>query len=387
MHCISISHKTAPTIIRQIFSFTLEEKEEFEIILKINNIKGCVVVSTCNRCEIYFSGEKSTIEVVEKEMAKYKKICHQEIKKYFHIYSNEGAIKHLFKVTSGLDSMVLGEDEILRQVKEAYQLSLKNNCTSNEINIAFQGAINNAKRIKTETNLSNTSISIGTLTSNRIMNFLNSLNSYGGYTILIVGITGKIGSIVANNLGNKSNVTIIGTSRNHNVENELFVKKNCLNMINYKDRYQYVKKADVIVSATQSPHYTFTYHEVIKELDMISNSKLFVDLAVPYDIDKDITNIKGIQLIDIDYFEKASEENNILKQKESEKAEIILQSCIDDTIKNIYFQKFYKNMDKIINKVDKKGFSHILFQLKESLNWEQFEAVLDSLQDMIEEED
>lgn len=279
--------------------------------------------------------------------------------------------------------MVLGEDEILRQVKDAYLHSLKNKSTSNEINIAFQGAISNAKRIKTETKLSNTSVSIGTLTANRIMNFLNS---YGGATILIVGINGKIGGIVAKNLASKCNLNIIGTSRNHNIKNELITGNHSINMIEYKDRYQYVKRADVIVSATQSPHYTFTYLDLLKELDKESKPKLFVDLAVPYDIDKDITTIEGIELIDIDYFETASKENNTLKLKEVGKAEEILECCIDDTMKNIYIQNAYKSLDKIVKKIDEKGFSYLLFQLKESLNREQFKSLLDSLQNLTKEE-
>lgn len=384
MHCISISHKTAPTNIRQLFAFTTEEKIEFEKhMTKQKEILGCVVVSTCNRSEIYISGDKSLISYVEHEVAKWKSIDLKVLKKYFHIYSNEGAMKHLFQVASGLDSMVLGEDEILRQVKASYQLSLENKCTSNELNIAFQGAMKNAKLIKTDTKLSSTPISIGTLTVNKILEFIKNKEET---TVLIVGITGKIGSIIAKNLFDKDCYHLIGTSRSHNCDYENLNNKNKIQMVEYKNRYHYIKKADVIVSATTSPHYTFTYHEVRKELEPENYHKLWVDLAVPYDIDKDIQTIEGMELIDIDYFHNASKENNQKKQYELGKAQEIMEQCTEEIMKNIYFQDFNKNMERVVNKVEEKGFRNILYQLKDTLTKEQLKALLDSLQNITEEE-
>lgn len=385
MHCISISHKTAPIYIRQLFAFSVEEKNEFEKqVLGNQNIRGCVIISTCNRSEIYFSGDKSLIFIIENEVAKFKNIDPVEIRKYFHIYGNEGAIRHLFQVSCGLDSMVLGEDEILRQVKDLYQLSLNNKHTDNELNVAFQGAISYSKLIKTNTKLSNTPVSIGTLTVNRIMEFLK-VN--GGSNILVVGALGKIGSIVARNLCSKRDLNVIGTSRSHNVNNELYKNSNKIKFVTYKDRYNYLKMADVIVSATTSPHYTFTLKDVAMELGDGSYNKLFIDLSVPCDIDKEISSIEGFEIIDIDYFDKASEDNNIIKHKELDKAELILDSCVDETLKNIYFQKFYVNIDKIVMKIDKKGFPYILYNLKKSLKSEQLKTLLDTLQDMIGEKD
>lgn len=375
MYCISISHKTTPVIIREQFAFSSEEQQEFERhILNQDQISGCVIVSTCNRSEIYVSGEKSAVSIIEKELADYKHIDLANSKKYLNIYSSEGAIKHLFQVTSGLDSMVLGEDEILRQVKDAYQLSLHNECTNHELNIVFQGAISSAKQIKTDTKLSNTPVSVGTLTANRIMEYLNSKEKAN---VLIVGITGKMGSIVAKNLCDKGNVKIIGTSRKHSNNTELCTNSK-IQIVDYNDRYQYLKESDIIVSATTSPHYTFTYQEAMNVLADIHGSKLFIDLAVPGDIDKDILKIRGIDLIDIDDFDKLSKDNTMFKLREIDKAQLILEQYMDETLKDLYFQNFYGKMEEILKSIEENGMQNIIYQMKKSLNSEELKTVLES---------
>lgn len=109
-------------------------------------------------------------------------------------------------------------------------------------------------------------------------------------------------------------------------------------------------------------------------------------MAVPCDIDKDILTIDGIDVIDIDYFEKASKENNRIKLNELDKAQLIIDKCIDETLKNIRFQEFYTSIDKITRKIDEKGFPYVLYQLKDSMNSEQLRILLDSLNNIISEE-
>lgn len=385
MHCISISHKTTLISIRELFAFSADEQIAFEKhIVETNQVSGCIIVSTCNRSEIYFSGAKNSIAIVEKELIKYKKIDHPNIKKHLNYYSNEGAVRHLFQVACGLDSMVIGEDEILRQVKDAYQLSLLNRCTNQELNIVFQGAICNAKRIKTDTKLSQIPVSVGTLTANHAVDFLRSNQ---GSNVLIVGITGKMGSTIAKNLSIKNIINVVGTNRNHLTDKALFANYNNINIIDYNDRYKFIQSADVIISATTSPHYTFTYSEVLDEMREGSTPKLFVDLAVPCDIDKEIMNIEGINLIDIDYFENMSIENNRIKRKEFDKAELILNDSIDETLKDLYFQGFQDTINKITEKIKEKGFESILYNMRKTLNSEQLQSVLISLEEIIKEEE
>ena len=159
MHCISISHKKTPVKIREQFAFTEEQVQAFaKIVRQQQEITGMVLLTTCNRCEIYFSGDKNSLYLMEMLLCQYKGVSHRESMKYFLEFSGESALKHLFMVASGMDSMVIGEDEILRQVKAAYQMAMANQMTGHELNIVFQSAINSAKVIKTDTGISNGSL-------------------------------------------------------------------------------------------------------------------------------------------------------------------------------------------------------------------------------------
>jgi len=376
MYCISISHKTTPVHIRELFAFSKEEQMEFgKQIMMHEEITGNVIVSTCNRSDIYFSGEKNAINIMEKAVCQYKNISLVKNLKYLNVFCDEGAIRHLFRVASGLDSMVLGEDEILRQVKEAYQLALENRFTNQELNIAFQGAVSGSKLVKTDTNISNIPVSIGTLTANCVVDFLKQNNVCN---VLIVGITGQMGNIVAKNLSSKGDLNIIGISRKHNAANDLFVNYDNIEVVAYKDRYRFLEQSDVIVSMTTSPHYTFTYQEVSEALKNNSKNRLFIDLAVPGDIDKEIATMKQCEVLDIDYFQKASKENNLEKLKELDKVELILDSRIDETLKNIYVQKFQPEMQALLNIAERRGFDYLFYHLKDSLNSEQLKAVLEA---------
>ena len=173
MFCISVSFKKTPLDIRQRFAFSWEEQESFlRNLMQREIITGGVMVSTCNRSEIYFTGEENPIGLVEKELSSWKQIETGLIKKYCLYYTDAGAVRHLFKVACGLDSMVLGEDEILHQVKEAYLFANNHGYTNSDLNIIFQGAFNCAKLSKSSTRLSNTPVSIGTLTANTVENYL-----------------------------------------------------------------------------------------------------------------------------------------------------------------------------------------------------------------------
>jgi len=380
MYCISISHKTTPVHIRELFAFSKQEQIEFGQQIMINEeITGCVFVSTCNRSDIYFTGEKKAINIMEKVVCQYKNISLVQNLKYFNVFCDESAIRHLFRVAIGLDSMVIGEDEILRQVKESYQLALENRFTNQELNIAFQGAVSSSKMIKTNTNISNIPVSIGTLTANCVVDFLKQNNCCN---VLIVGITGQMGNIVAKNLSVKGDLNIIGISRKHNAANDLFENYSNIEVVAYKDRYQFLERSDVIVSMTTSPHYTFTYNEVSEALKDNKKNKLFIDLAVPGDIDKEIATSKHCEILDIDYFEKASKNNNLTKLKELDKVELILDSRIDETLKDIYVQKFQPIMDAVNNTAQTKGFNYLFYHLKDSLNSEQLKAVLQALRNI-----
>ncbi len=373
---ISISHKTAPVEIRELLAFGREEKTAFiKTAVRFENIRECVLITTCNRTEVYVTGEESAPEQIMRLLAGRKNLSYDKMMKYFLRYGEEKAVKHLFQVTSGLDSMVIGEDEILGQVKEDYQLALDSGTTDFLLNTLFRDAITCAKKVKTDTRLSKTSVSIGTLAANEVFHFSKKDDLK---KVIIIGLSGKFGTIVMKNLYHNKNVEITGTTRNHNLSEELVLLYPDVKMIDYQSRYDKMNDADIIISATSSPHYTITYDELKKYLT-VKKQRLFIDLAVPTDIDKGIEKLEDLRLIDIDYFKQLSEENNNLKIQEIEAAKAIIETQVDDFYKEINFRDFVPYMKDIKKLFEKQSFESIMYQIRNNVSNDDLKVILHSL--------
>ena len=415
MNCIGVNYKKVPLEIRERYAFSAEEQREFHKRLKrYAHCAGSVIVSTCNRSEIYFCGEMTEsfqsqetaerqseqgmaesqseqgtaecggrrteaalIADIERELAAYKQLDGQEMLGQIYVYSGDAALRHLFHVTCGLDSMVLGEDEILRQVKDGYLLAQEEGAVCNEINIAFQGAMSSAKSIKTNTLLSKTPVSMGTLAANRIESFLQG---HGGRRVLLVGITGQIGGILAKNLYSKGITDITGTSRHHGSTLGTGTG-GTIRMVDFADRYNYVEEADVIVSATTGPHYTFVAQKLSEYLT-ISKPRLFVDLAVPRDIDRAVTELAQCELADVDDFKRAAAHNNEIKLHETDKAELILAEKLEETKKSIYMSGFMERDGAVFAKWKDKNFGSVFYRLKDQMTAEQLKGLMEALAEL-----
>ncbi len=388
MFCISISFRKVPLDIRQKFAFNREEQGRFLQQLQDQNvISGGVVISTCNRSEIYFTkGEKTKddnpMEKVECALSEHKQVSLEYIRKYGLYYADRKAAQHLYKVTCGLDSMVLGEDEILHQVKEAYLLANNGGYTNSELNIIFQGAFNCAKLSKSNTKLSNTPLSIGTLTANTIEDYLYTecSGTKEPYKVLVIGATGKIGSVVAKDLIAKG-IMVLGTKRTHHNQDEIFMSEH-MEWVDFKERYDYLSKVNAVVSATASPHYTLTLEEFERNRGD-QPGKLLIDLAVPYDIDKDICKLTGVTRLDIDHFKAIAKENRNIKQGELEKARQILDECVEEVQKKLYLRDFKEKMEK---RYQEEWFQKMTYYLKDILDSEQFAQVLGKIYEREKEE-
>lgn len=371
MFCISVSFKKTPVNVRQRFAFSKEEAKVFlDKLIKEQWITGGVIVSTCNRSECYFTGSRAYLSKIENWFAGYKKIDREWMKKYCLYYSGKRAIQHLYKVTAGLDSMVLGEDEILRQVKEAYLFAKEHGFVNSELNIIFQGAFNCAKQTKSETAISNTPVSIGTLTANMVETYLKEKKL--PKKVLVIGATGKIGSIVAKDLISKG-ISVTGTTRSHIGEGGVMLQGvEGIAWIPFDKRYEAIFGVAVVVSATGSPHYTIT-KDVFEKNCGKAQEYLMVDLAVPYDIDQDLAQLDGVMLYDIDYFENISSENYNIKLNEIDKAKRILADCVEEVQKKLLIREFQVKQEKAFQE---KWFRKMISYLREALDSEQLEMVL-----------
>ena len=397
MFCISINHKNTPADVRDRFAFTTKGQRQFTERLKAE-VGGCVVLSTCNRMEIYFTDK---YEQVEKLLANDREVPVGLIRRYSMNYEGFQCMLHLCRVACGMDSMVLGEVEIIHQVKSAYLMAKELGACDGELNIAFQGALAAAKTVATESDTTRLPVSVGTLSAREAVNFtrnggientcrdvrsdvasssqVESVDAEKTNTghILVVGATGKIGSIVVKDIADLApDVEIIGTSRSHYSADEIFGRHQQIRIEDYSRRYELAAWADVIISATASPHYTFVRDELVETVKMQPKRRLFLDLAMPKDIDPAVAEVTGCVLRDIDYIRTLSRENNESRAKTITEMEPWIISQVDEIMKNIAFSRFNREHGDVMAQLKTIDGAKLVYKLKGQLEYEAFEKVL-----------
>ena len=303
-----------------------------------------------------------------------------------------------------MDSMVLGEVEIIHQVKSAYLVAKELGACDGELNIAFQGALAAAKAVATESDATRLPISVGTLSAREAVNFtrndgientcrdvrsdvvsssqVESVDAEKANTghILVVGATGKIGSIVVKDIADLApDIEITGTSRSHHSADEVFGRHQQIRIEDYSRRYELAAWADVIISATASPHYTFVRDELAEAVKMHHKRRLFLDLAMPKDIDPSVSEVDGCVLRDIDYIRTLSRENNENRAKTITEVEPWLISQVDEIMKNIAFSRFNREHGDVMAKLKTIDGAKMVYKLKGQLEYEAFEKMLDSI--------
>lgn len=370
MFCISINHKNTPADVRERFAFTTKGQRQFTERLKAE-VGGCVVLSTCNRMEIYFTDK---YEQVEKLLANDREVPVSLIRRYSMNYEGFQCVLHLCRVACGMDSMVLGEVEIIHQVKSAYLMAKEIGACDGELNIAFQGALAAAKAVATESDATRLPISVGTLSAREAVSFIRN-TSVG--RVLVVGATGRIGSIVVKDIADLApDIEITGTSRSHHSADEVFGRHQQIRIEDYSRRYELAAWADVIISATASPHYTFVRDELAEAVKMHHKRRLFLDLAMPKDIDPSVSEVDGCVLRDIDYIRTLSRENNESRAKTITEMEPWLISQVDEIMKNIAFSRFNREHGDVMAQLKMTDGAKLVYKLKGQLEYEAFEKVL-----------
>ena len=362
MKLISINYRKADALVRGNFSFDADKRRELREALA-----PCVILCTCNRTEIYFT--EADMDNAVQRLAYQAGIG--DISEYLNIYDGIGAVRHLFRVASGIDSMIIGEDEILRQVKEAYSESADNGSTDFELNTVFQAAIAAAKLIKTRTALSTTPVSAATIAANEAVKLGADVN------VLMIGASGKIGSSVLRNLMTHTGIHITQTARIHKCMTD---RDNNVTTISYDRRYEYMDKADCIISATASPHFTVTAVKLKAALHTQKN-RLLIDLAVPSDIERTVTGIRGVRYIGIDDLAALSKHGNKLRLSAAQQADDIISEKVDELQKKLLFRKFLSRLENAGKAFSDLTFDELIYKLRDGLDSIQFEAVLKVLCD------
>ena len=403
---IGIDYNRASVDVRAGFSFTKKNAATaMERLKSEQGVLGCIILSTCNRMEIWASTQEWQGSLYE-FLCREKEKAPADFREYFVQRTGREAVEHLFYLASGLKSQILAEDQILTQVKDALALAREAYCTDNVLEVLFRMAVTAAKRVKTEVSFSRGNISV-------IHQALDCLENQGfslrGKTCMVIG-NGEMGKLAALAL-KEAGADVTVTVRQYR-SGIVSIPKGC-DRINYGDRMEFLPKCDLAVSATASPNYTLT-RQLLEEED-IPGHMVLIDLAVPRDIEPSAGTLPNVTLYDIDSFKintlspkmQASMDKAgvILAEQQEEfynwydghdlipRIRDIKKEAVEDL--NLRIMKILRktpmedaDREKLLNAIDTaaaKVVNKMIFGLRDSLEQEAFKNCVEGLEQLYRE--
>ena len=325
---VGVSHKRTPVEIREKLAFSSDQFPPiFEQLKATGEIAGCVIISTCNRTEIYAASMDidGALSEIWKLLSEKSGLEVDELQDYLYNLTCQQAISHLFKVTSGLDSMVLGEQEVLGQVARAYQLACENGASNPVMNILFQKALKVGKQVQTETRIGFGASSVGSAAVELARRVFVDLDDC---SILLVG-AGEMGKLVARNLDNNCALEMIVCNRSHDKAQEVALQfGGCA--VPFEKLSHYLSHVDLVVSCTSAPDYIITKEHLASAVETRDGKPIFlIDLAVPRDIDPEANELEWVHLYNVDDLQGIVDESLTERSQEAEKAKEILDKAVN----------------------------------------------------------
>ena len=312
---IGLSHHSSPVELRERFAFA-----EATIPTALEKIRGsqvateAVILSTCNRVEIYAATDlpdSRACAALQEFLFEHHKFT-DKLNGELYTLGEPKSLEHLFKVACGLDSMVLGETEILGQLKKAYDLALQHKHTGSRLNKAFQKAFNVAKHIRTETNIQRGSISVGSVAVELAEKIFSSL---GDRQVMVIG-AGETGEKTARALLSRGAHSVLVSNRSYD-KAEALAKDLGGRAVQFEDWANEFSKIDIVISSTAAPHYVLDRKKLEPLMKLRKNRPLLlIDIAVPRDIEPEVNFLENVYLYNIDDLQAIAED--YLKQRRVE---------------------------------------------------------------------
>lgn len=337
---VGLSHKTAPVEIREKLSFPSETiGEPLKKLCANYGINEGVIVSTCNRVEVFAVTpdiEKGLWQV-KRFLSEYHNIPLDALDEHLYTFAGEDAVRHLFRVAAGLDSMVLGEPQILGQMKDAYGYAIQHKTAGIIINKLFHKAFSVAKRIRTETRIGSSAVSISYAAVELAKKIFGAIENK---TAMLVG-AGEMAELAARHLLNNGVKEIMIANRSYERAVEMARSFNGAPIM-FREFAHYLKKVDVVIVSTAAPKFIIhpeQIEEVIKERK--NKPMFFIDISVPRNIDPLINKIDNVYLYDIDDLQGVVAANIKERQNEVQDAENIIKEEIEK------FYRWIKSLDVV----------------------------------------
>jgi glutamyl-tRNA reductase len=337
---LGINHKTAPVEVRECIAFSKEESAAaLQTLSRKPHIQEVLLYSTCNRVEVILvtADKFPAIETAKAFIADFNKIPLERFENSLYIREGDEAVRHIFRVAASLDSMVLGEPQILGQVKEAYRLASSIKTSGVVLNRLLHRTFFVAKRIRTETGIGDHAVSISYAAVELGRKIFGSLE---GRTVLLVG-AGEMAELAVEHLIRHRTGELFVANRTFEKGVEL-AKKFSGKPIRFEEIADCLQFADIIISSTGSPGFVISRDQVKGVIRIRRNRPIFfIDIAVPRDIDPEINRLTNSYVYDIDDLQGVIDENIEDRQRESIKAERIVDEAV------IRFRYWHKSLDVV----------------------------------------
>jgi glutamyl-tRNA reductase len=329
---VGLNHKTAGIEIREKIAFDGQRMlDALKILRDSTVVKESIILSTCNRVEIYagVSNRDEGSEFIKDFISNFHSVPRQELDKNLYVYHGIKAIRHIFRVSSSLDSMIVGEPQILGQVKDAFTLSLKNRTTGVVLNRLMEKASSVAKRIRTETRIAESAVSISFAAVELAKKIFGDLSVK---SFMLIG-AGEMAELATRHLINNGVKEVFVTNRTYERAEEL-AREFGGRPIRFDDFLNELNHIDIVICSTGAPNYILLKQDLQRIMKQRKQKPMFIiDISVPRNIDPEINDLDNVYLYDIDDLQGVIEINLQERNKEAQKAEEIVKSEVEAFLK------------------------------------------------------
>ena len=341
-----ITYRKAPIHLLERFTFK-NVSEAYARFRELSPDSECVILQTCNRIEIFLSSEEMPDEQeILNIWSSVTGFSKEEFSDNVELSFGQEAILHLLRLTSGLDSLVIGEDQILGQVRRSFEFSRSNGHSSSNLSLIFTKALKVGSKVRTTTRLNKGNVSIGSVAVNIAENYFDDLKSR---SILIIG-SGEGASLVAKSLKQRE-VKFMITSRTFE-RAKSFADTAGGHPIAFEGALSGLTKYDIVFVSTTAPYFLITYERISKAMSARNKGMLVFDLSNPRTVEDQISTIKGIKLINMDQIAEIAENNLKLRKNEIASAERIIDKEVQSFADILKSKRVEQLIDSVFRSVE-----------------------------------
>jgi glutamyl-tRNA reductase len=322
---IGVNHKTAPIELRERIAISREDLPEVtRALAAMPGVAECMIVSTCNRVELLAEVETPDADLTG-FLHQYFGLDLMLLRSHIFEHRDQEAVRHLFRVAASLDSMVVGEPQILGQVKEAFAVARASGTVGSQLEHLLQGAFAAAKKVRSETEIGSNSVSIASVAVEMARKIFGSLQ---GRTVFLVG-AGKMSELAARHLVQQGAGAILVTNRTQERAQRMAEPFNG-RVIPFEQLYEAATQADIVISSTGAPHPIFRREHGQAFMHRRRNRPMFfIDIAVPRDVDPAMNNVDGIFVYDIDDLQQVAAAHMAERSREASDAEALIEGEVE----------------------------------------------------------